>query len=234
MGRRKGKAPRWAWRIAALLLLAAIIGGAWLWWDLRSWTPPESAYPDQGAYLTADNAKANIRTLRALGASFVYLHASTGEADAQPAFAAQFDAARATGMPVGAVHVYDPCARADGQSANFVRMVPRDESLLPSVIALETLTDGCEERVSDAAVESELMILINQIENHEGKPVILKITPEFEDRFGLARRIERNIWLTRTRIEPTYAGRPWLLWSANEALVSEASAQPVEWVVARP
>ena len=34
--------------------------------------------------------------------------------------------------------------------------------------------------------------------------------------------------------EPTYAGRPWLLWTANEALTSEASEEPIGWVVARP
>lgn len=233
MGRRK-KASPWRWRIAALLLLAMLAGGAWLWWHLRHWTPAEDAYPDQGAYLAAHNDAANIRTLRALGASFVYIHASSGADRTQPAFAAQFEAARATRMPVGAVHLYDPCVRAGAQSANFVRMVPRDPKLLPSVITLDTLADDCTERVSEAAVESELMTLINQIENHEGKPVILKVSRAFEDRYGLARRIERNLWLTRTRMEPAYAGRPWLLWTANEALVSPASEEPIEWVVARP
>ena len=30
---------------------------------------------------------------------------------------------------------------------------------------------------------------------------------------------------------PDYAGRPWLLWSANGQYVSEASETPIEWVV---
>jgi lysozyme len=105
---------------------------------------------------------------------------------------------------------------------------------LPPVIELKRTADACETRVSDAAVESELMTLINQIENHAGKAVILKIDPEFEVRYGLAQRLERNLWLTRTRVEPDYAGRPWLLWTSNEALSSEASDNPIRWVVVQP
>ena len=70
------------------------------------------------------------------------------------------------------------------------------------------------------------MTLVNQIENHAGKAVILKMSPEFEERYGLAARIDRNLWLTRTRFEPEYAGRPWLLWTANTALRSDAAEQP--------
>ena len=69
---------------------------------------------------------------------------------------------------------------------------------------------------------------------HSGKPVILRISPAFESEYGLARQIERNLWLTRTRLEPEYAGRPWLLWTANTGLVSEASSGPIRWVVVRP
>jgi lysozyme len=103
--------------------------------------------------------------------------------------------------------------------------------LLAPAIALESLADGCQPEVSDAAVESELMTLINQIETHAGKPVILKLSPAFEARHRTATTLARDLWLARDRARPDYAGRPWLLWSANSALVSEASEEPIEWVV---
>jgi lysozyme len=85
--------------------------------------------------------------------------------------------------------------------------------------------------VSDAAVESELMTLINQIEIHAGKPVILKLSRAFQDRHRTATALARDLWLMRDRARPDYAGRPWLLWSANSSLVTEASEEPLEWVV---
>ena len=86
-------------------------------------------------------------------------------------------------------------------------------------------------KVTDAAVESELMTFINQIETHTGKPTILKISPAFEDRYHLASAIDRNVWLVRTRFQPDYAGRPWTLWTASAMFDSEAAEEPLKWVV---
>ncbi len=232
MGRKRRKSG-WLWRLLAVLLLLVLAGAGWLWWQVQHWTPDEETYPDQGVTVGVQDGAVNFRTLRALGADFVYLAASDGAQGQDARFVRNFEAAGKAGLQVGAVHVFDPCAIADRQSANFVTMVPRSRELLPPVIALASTADGCEERVSEAAVESELMTLINQVESHVGKPAILKISPDFEARYGIAHRIERNLWLTRTRFEPAYAGRPWLLWSANEHLVTEASNGPLEWVVVR-
>mgnify|MGYP007116553332 CR=1 FL=1 len=46
--------------------------------------------------------------------------------------------------------------------------------------------------VSEAAIQSELMVLVNQIEAHAGKPAILAPSPAFERRYRVGGRIERN------------------------------------------
>ncbi|MCB2087652.1 MAG: glycoside hydrolase family 25 protein [Sphingomonadaceae bacterium] len=221
-------------RILALLLLAVVCAGGWYWWQLQHWSPDEAVYPDQGVEVAARDGRVNFRTVRALGGRFAYLDASYGAKGSDAAFSRNLTAAREAGLQVGAVHRFDPCVMADGQSANFVTVVPRGADMLPPAIELAATADDCAERVTEAAVESELMTLINQIEGHAGKPVILKIMPGFETRYGLSARIERNLWLSRTRLLPDYAGRPWLLWTANEALRSEAAEQPLRWVVVQP
>ncbi|WP_086607350.1 glycoside hydrolase family 25 protein [Erythrobacter donghaensis] len=227
------RAPRrWMFRLLALAALFGLAFAAWLWWDMRSWRPDEGRYPEQGALLPADGASFKFPTLKAVGAQFVYLPlvdelATRGGAS----FAQRFAAARAAGLKVGVVLNFDPCAPADVQSGAFAQMVPRDADLLPPAIGLGGVADGCDPKVSDAAVESELMTLINQIETHAGKPVILKLSPTFQARHNTATTLTRDLWLARDRARPDYAGRPWLLWSANSALVTEASEDPVEWVV---
>lgn len=209
-------------------------GGFYGWWLLREWTPPPDRFPEQGLVIGGEDAPVSLRSAKALGARFVYLEASIGNSGRDPGFAGYLADAVAIGLRRGAVHIFDPCETADGQSANFVTLVPRDRELLPPVIALERTAEACLQPVGEAAVESELMTLINQIEIHAGKPVILRISPGFEAQYGLARRIDRNLWLTRTRLQPDYAGRPWLLWTANTGLRSEASSGPIRWVVVRP
>lgn len=232
-GARK-KGAGWGLRLAAFVLLAGLVGLGWAWWQGQNWRPDEESWPDQGALVSAADGRVGFRTLKGLGAGFVYLEASRGAEGQDPAFADNFAAARTAGLQIGAVHVLDPCALADSQSANFVTMVPRDVELLPPAIALVETGEDCEQRVTRAAIQSELMTLINQIEAHSGKPAILALGEEFEDRYRIASRIERNLWLTRSWFEPEYGGRPWLLWTANEELRTEAAEEPLAWVVVRP
>lgn len=221
-------------RALAIVVLAALGAAAWGWWHLRTWTPDPAKYPDQGAELSAADGPIRFETLKALGARFVYLHASGGVRARDPAFAGALLAAREAGLDVGAVHRFDPCAMADRQSAAFNVMVPRGADMLPPAIALDALGDDCPRAVGDAEVESELLTLINQIEAHAGKPAILQISKAFEKRYRLAGRLERNLWVVGTWAKPSYAGRPWLMWTANRQLVSDAGESPIRWVAMRP
>ncbi|WP_284126468.1 glycoside hydrolase family 25 protein [Parerythrobacter aestuarii] len=234
MGRKGKSGSRWLWRVLGVLALLLAAGGAWLWWDVQHWRPSEEAYPDQGVLVAQHHGTVNFRTVAAIGGRFAYLEASIGAEGKDAMFAQNLARARAAGLQVGAVHLFDPCVRADGQSANFVTMVPRTQNMLPPVIALGRTADACEERVSEAAVESELMTFINQVEKHTGKPAILKVKPQFEVAYGVSSKLERQLWVNRTRFAPTYTARPWLLWSANEGLQTEAADEPLEWVVVQP
>jgi lysozyme len=227
------KAPRrWLLRLAALAMLLALAFAAWLWWDMREWRPDEALYPEQGAMVPANGADIKFATLKAIGAQFVYLPLMDELATrGGMSFSERFQRARGAGLQVGVMLAFDPCAPADRQSGAFAQMVPRDPALLPPAIALNRLADGCKPKVSDAAVESELMTLINQIEMHSGKQVILKLHPAFQERHKTATALARDLWLVRDRARPDYAGRPWLLWSANSQLANEASEEPIEWVV---
>lgn len=232
MGKKKRVVTRW--RVLGALVLIAVGAAGYLWWQFIHWTPSRVQYPTQGVLVSAADGRASFVALKAIGADFAYLEASDGAAQRDPWFGRNLEAVRAAGLSFGAVHRYDPCIPADRQAANFVTVVPRDETLLPPAIELDELADDCPKPVSDQAVESELMTFLNQVEGHAGKPAILKISSGFEARYHLAGAIDRALWLTRERLEPDYGGRPWTLWTANSQLRSEAGSNPVRWVVARP
>lgn len=232
MGRKH--AFSWRMRIAALVLLLGLGAGGWVWWRAQHWAPPREEFPVQGVLIGAADGVADFRALRAIGARFAYLEASDGASARDSRFAANLQRVRDSGLSFGTVHAYDPCVAAERQAANFVTTVPRDEALLPPAIALDKLADQCPSPVSEAAVESELTTFLNQIEGHVGKPAVLMLSPEFEERYRIAGRIERDLWLTRDWWQPDYAGRPWTLWTANGALRTEAGDEPVRWVVLQP
>ena len=235
--RRKSRLPKAlsrAGKAVLVLLVVAAIGASYAWYEGRSWRPDEALWPDQGGLIGAGDGAVDFDTIAGLGAKFVYLEASDGAGRTDIAFAQNFARARAAGLEVGAAHRFDPCAVADGQSANYVTVVPRDSDLLPPAILLETTATICPSRVSKAAVQSELTTLVNQIEAHSGKPVILAPFEEFEEAYAPSRRFDRQLWLTRSWFEPDYATRPWLMWTANRWYQTEAAQSPLRWVVVQP
>ncbi len=223
---------RLRWAGAAALLGAVMLAAGW--WHLRHWTPPRGVFPVQGAEIGAQDGATDWRALKAVGADFVYLEASAGAFGRDPAFVDNLEAARAARLQVGAVHRYDPCQPAERQAANFVTIVPRDAKLLPPAIALDNTADACPTRVGEAAVESELTTFLNEIETHTGKAALLKLSPAFEARYHIAARLDRNLWLTRTRFQPDYAGRPWSLWTATGRLHTHAGEDAIRWIVVQP
>lgn len=223
--------------VVKLVLLVALAGVGWwlyLQHEQRGWRPDEDSYPDQGAFIGARDGAVDFEVLKGLGANFVYLEASRGTRGKDANFSRNLESAREAGLQVGAVHLFDPCVTADGQSANYVTIVPRDDDLLPPAIRLARTTDECFERVSDAAVQSELLTLVNQIEAHTEAPVVLAPSEEFENRYRPARRLERALWLDGDMTEPEYGGRPWTVWTANSSYASAAADNPLRWLVVRP
>ena len=99
MGRKR--ANRWRWRVAAALLLAALAGAAWAWWQAQHWTPARDRYPVQGVLIGADDGPVDFRALAAVGASFVYLEASQGSEGRDARFADNLALLNASGLPFG-------------------------------------------------------------------------------------------------------------------------------------
>jgi lysozyme len=229
---RKGRGPQA--RIAAAILLFALVGGVWGWWSWRYWLPDRAEFPVQGVEIGAQDGAVDWRALKATGAQFAYLDASAGAFARDPAFSRNLKEARAAGVKTGAVHLYDPCQPGDRQAANFVVVVPRGEAMLPPAVELDRTADECPVATSDAEVESELMTFLNQIETHTGQHTLLKLGAGFERRYRMAARIERNLWLVRDLFQPDYAGRPWTLWTASSRFANDHAAGPLRWVVVQP
>lgn len=218
-------------RLLAALLLVVLVGLGIGWWKARTWMPDRRDYPVQGVWLSDDSGAVDWRLLRAAGADFAYLTASEGISTRDTAFADGLIAARERGMQVGAVHVYDLCAPADAQAANFVTVVPRDKDLLPPAIRFDIDSRTCPQVPGEAQMQSELTTFLNQVEKHAEKPVILMVSRALEKQYHLAARIDRNIWVEQDYLEPAYAGRPWVMWTASDRLRLNAANTPLHWVV---
>ncbi len=219
-------------RIFAGLAIVAALGLAALLYA-RAWAPGREHYPVQGITISAANGPIEWGTVAANGAEFAYIRAAGTEEPRDPAFAANWRGARAAGLRYGAMLEYDPCRRPAEQATHFMTTVPRDNAALPPVIRLAFLR-GCPARPARDLLLSELNTLINLVEGHAGKPVVLNVTQEFDEAYDIGAGINRTLWLDGNFFPPDYASRPWVMWTASDMRHIDGIDGPVRWDVVAP
>ena len=222
---------RLRWGVALLLVLAIAAGMAW--WIAAHWAPSREEYPVQGLSVSAAQGEVDWGTLRAQGADFAYIRATSGTAARDPRFADNWAQARLTGLRYGAELVFDPCQRASDQATLFITTVPRDNAALPPVVRIAP-DEQCPSPPGRDTILSELNTLLNVIEVHGGKPALIRLPEAMERKYDLASGINRTLWLEGNFFAPDYASHGWVIWTASDMRRIEGVDGPVEWDVVAP
>lgn len=216
--------------LAALALLA--LGGGWWAWQgfAGGWRPDVARYPLQGVAVSGANEPISWAAMARAGARFVYVDATDGARGTFPDFSAERLAARAAGLPVGAIHHFDICAMASDQAAAFVTLVPREADALPPAVMLD-YGEGCDRRPSKALLLTELTTFLRQVETHMGRTALVSAAADVEADYAILGAIDRPVWLRRNRAEPLPEDGEWALWQANDALSLDGAQGQVRWLV---
>lgn len=228
--RRFKRTPLRLFLVAAGLLTAfAALGYAFA----SRWTPSRALYPSQGIGISAASGEIDWPTVVRRGADFAYVGATEGGDGEDPRLAANLAGARRAGLRYGAEHRFSLCAGADAQAQRFIASVPRDAAMLPPVVRLAYVPE-CPARPSRDKLLSELNTFLNQIETHGGKPAILRVARAFDKDYDIGTGINRTLWLEGDFLSPTYATRPWVMWTASSWKRIDGVPGPMEWDVVRP
>lgn len=229
---RTSTLKRWTIGLALLAMLVAVLGGL-IWGGITGWAPSRKDYPVQGLYVSAADGDLAWPTLAAMGADFAYIRASAGGSARDLRFADNIEGARGTGMRFGAVHEYSLCADEAEQAELFITTVPRDPAMLPPVVSLD-LDEGCTTRPNRAMLLGELNTFLNQIENHAGKPALLRISSEFESAYEISDGLSRTVWLIGDFVPPDYAAKRWVMWQSSSFYRINGAPGGVRWNVVQP
>ena len=109
--------------------------------------------------------------------------------------------------------------------------MPREADALPATLSLDFSPD-CTARPTRAQVMTAIRGFLGPAEYHDGRPMMLRISPAFEDAYRVSAAIVRPLWGTRRFFEPDYLARPWRMWQANPARRIDGVERPVAWSVA--
>lgn len=219
-------------RVALALTLVAVLALA-LFFYARNWAPSRDDYPVQGLTVSSDNGPIDWGTLAAQGADFAYIRAAKGADWRDPDFAVNWRGARSAGMRYGAMLEFSLCRLASDQATRFMTTVPRDNAALPPVIRL-AFDPSCTALPGRDLLLSELNTLVNLVESHAGKTVLLNVTEDFDKSYDIGSGINRTLWLDGNFFPPDYATRRWVMWTASDMRHIDGIDGPVRWDVVAP
>lgn len=218
---------------AAGVLVAAGALGIGGWSFATGWHPKASQYPLQGLDLGESPGAIEWGTVRARGADFAYLVATSGADRRDPVFEAHWAALPEAGLRRGAVHLFSLCQRAADQANAFNAFVPRTADALPAAVDV-AFRDDCTARPDRAVLVGELQTFIRMVESHTRKPVLLRLSKPVESAYQLSAAIDRPVWAIGNLFVPAYAARPWRMWRASDIRRIDGIEGPVNWNVVAP
>lgn len=216
---------------AALAALGGLGVGGWSY--ATGWHPPTERYPLQGIDLPENPPPVEWKTLRANGADFAYLVATSGADRRDAAFETNWAALPDAGMRRGAVHLFSLCQDALAQANAFNTFVPRAGDALPAAIDI-SYHDDCTARPERAKLVEDLQHFIQRVETHLAKPVLLRVSKAVDADYQLSGALPRPIWAMGNMLEPDYAARPWRMWRATDFRRIDGVEGPVNWNVVAP
>jgi lysozyme len=207
------------------------IGG---WSYATAWRPSTERYPLQGIDL-GETPPASVEwgSVRAAGADFAYLVATSGADRRDPAFEAHWAALPEAGLRRGAVHLYSLCQSGGAQANAFNTFVPRAADALPMAVEV-AYRDDCAARPDTATLAGELRRFAAMVEGHTGKPVLLRVSRDVESDHALSTRIARPTWVMANFGRADYTAKPWAMWRASDVARIDGIEGPVNWDVVAP
>jgi lysozyme len=205
--------------------------GAWSW--ATAWAPSPERYPLQGIDLPLNPPAIEWGSVRAAGADFAYLVATSGADRRDGSFEANWAALPLAGLRRGAVHLYSLCQRATDQANAFNTVVPRAEDALPAAVDVDYRAD-CAGRPDKGVLASEIARFVERVEAHTGKPILLRVSRAVEGDYALSAAVERPVWATGNAVPPDYSARPWRMWRASDMRRIDGVEGPVNWDVVAP
>lgn len=148
------------------------------------------------------------------GIAFAYLKATEGTGFVDPRFAGHRREALAAGLRVGGYHYFQLCSPGAAQAEHFASVLGKlGRRELPPALDLE-LAGSCSTPPAREQLLAEVRSFLDVLEARTGRPTVLYLYPEFEDRYAFAGAVDRRQWVRRLGDVPPE--RPWWVWQRSQ------------------
>jgi lysozyme len=157
------------------------------------------------------------QAVKQAGIAFAYIKATEGGNHIDSKFQANWDGARAAGVPRGAYHFVWWCRPAIEEVNWFKEVVPRDPDALPPVLDVEATPTSrtCKRRLDRDSAVRDMRVMLQEMERYYGKRPVIYTTVDFYEAILSNNELsEYPIWVRSTKYSPhvKYGSRKWAFW----------------------
>jgi lysozyme len=210
---------RWLWVVGAVVAVIVMLAGLFWFAFVPNWRPPLRDGERYGVDVCAHQGEIDWRRVAADNIGFAYIKASEGGGFTDSRFGQNWSGAGDAGLDRGAYHFFTLCRRGNEQARHFLAVAPPDPRALAPAVDLE-LAGNCSRRPPAVEVEAELGAFLELVEAAWGQPALLYVRDDWEDRYPVRGRLDRQLWQFRFVRRPTIDNV--LVWQIHGFALSRA------------
>ena len=193
--------------------------------------PSDIEFPVRGIDVSAYQGTIDWDTLANQQIQFAFIKATEGSSFVDSKFIENYTNAVKTALRVGAYHFFSYDSSGKTQAENFIAVVPKSDDMLPPVVDVEFYGNKEKYLPDKDATQTELSILLTELENHYGKRPIIYAVEKSYDLYIAGEYIEYDIWIRDVIKRPTLSdSRDWVFWQYTNLEVLDGYSGPEKYI----
>ena len=190
--------------VAVVIASAAV---AWFAW-FPHYRPALRADEVYGVDVSAHQGSIDWERVARDDIRFAYLKATEGGDHVDRRFGENWDAAGRAALDRGSYHFFTWCRPGGDQARNFLETTAGRRGELPPAVDLE-FGGNCSDRPPRERLFAELDAFIEEVEADWGRAVTIYVLPDFDERYQVTSRYDRQRWVRRIPLRPDGAWEVW-------------------------
>ena len=174
-------------------------------------------YPIHGIDVSKFQGDIDWNAVANSGVKFAWIKATEGGDRADARFQANWEGAKAAGIPHGAYHFVYWCRPPLEEINYFEQNAPVEDDALPPVLDAEATPTSptCRRHVAQDEAIADMQVMLQEMERHYRKRPIIYTTVDFyEANLSNGALMDYPIWVRSTKHHPAvkYGSRAWHFW----------------------
>src|SRR6516225_2895282 len=179
--------------------------------------PKPKDYPIQGIDVSKFQGDIDWNAVANSGVKFAWIKATEGGDRVDARFQANWEGAKAAGIPHGAYHFVYWCRPPLEEIQIFEENAPVEDDALPPVLDAEATPTSptCHRHLTQEGAITDMQIMLQEMERHYGKRPIIYTTVDFYQAIlSDGALMEYPIWVRSTKHHPAvkFGSRAWHFW----------------------